>query len=102
MENLIASEEAAKALGVEVATVYSWVARRKIPFVKVGAALRFRPLALQAWLQQREYSPKPAEADAQLTANGMRKKARNSYSRAKSESRPETTGEKVALRLRRL
>lgn len=57
MENLIGPEEAAKALGIELATVYTWVTRRKIPFVKVGGALRFRPSALDAWLKDREHLP---------------------------------------------
>jgi excisionase family DNA binding protein len=56
LENLIGPEEAAKALGVAVPTVYTWVARHKIPFVKVGGALRFRPSALEAWLKARERS----------------------------------------------
>ena len=58
MENLIGPEEASEALGIELATIYTWVYRRKIPFLKVGGALRFRPSALQDWLRQREYSPK--------------------------------------------
>jgi excisionase family DNA binding protein len=58
MENLIGPEEASEALGIELATVDTWVSRKKIPFVKVGGALRFRPSALQAWLRAREYSPK--------------------------------------------
>jgi excisionase family DNA binding protein len=58
MENLIGPEEAAKALGIELATIYTWVTRRKIPFVKVGGALRFRPSALKDWLRQHEYLPK--------------------------------------------
>jgi excisionase family DNA binding protein len=61
MENLIGPEEASKALGIELATVYTWVTRRKIPFIKVGGALRFRPSALQEWLRQREYSPTMAD-----------------------------------------
>jgi excisionase family DNA binding protein len=63
MENLIGKEEAAKALGVEVVTLYTWVTRRKIPFVKVNGALRFRPSALEEWLRQREY---PLKADQAL------------------------------------
>lgn len=57
LENLIGPEEAAKALGVAVPTVYTWVTRRKIPFVKVGGSLRFRPSALEAWLKNREHNP---------------------------------------------
>ena len=55
MENLIGPETASELLGIEIATVYTWVSRRKIPFVKVGGALRFRPSALEAWLKDREH-----------------------------------------------
>ena len=48
MENLIGPETRSELLGIEIATVYTWVSRRKIPFVKVGGALRFRPSALEA------------------------------------------------------
>jgi excisionase family DNA binding protein len=61
MENLIGPEEASEALGVELATIYTWVSRRKIPFVKVGAALRFRPSALANWIREREFSPSNLE-----------------------------------------
>jgi excisionase family DNA binding protein len=63
MENLIGPEEASKASGIEIATIYTWVARRKIPLVKVGRALRFRPSAPEAWLKEREHQP--AEAGGQ-------------------------------------
>ena len=50
MEQLITPKEAATALKVELPTIYTWVARRQIPFQKVGRALRFSPSALTAWL----------------------------------------------------
>jgi excisionase family DNA binding protein len=58
MEELLDPEAAAKVLGIKTITVYKWVTERKIPFLKVGGALRFRPSALQEWLRQREFSPK--------------------------------------------
>ena len=61
MEQLIGPEEAARKLDVEVPTIYTWVCRRKIPFVKVNSALRFRPSALEAWLKEREHLPKQTE-----------------------------------------
>ena len=57
LENLIGAEEVSQALDVELDTIYAWVNRRKIPFVKVGGALRFRPSALEAWLKDREHTP---------------------------------------------
>jgi excisionase family DNA binding protein len=62
VEQLIAPAEAARMLGICVPTVYTWVARRKIPFVKVGAALRFRPSTLEAWLRANEHEPRRDEA----------------------------------------
>jgi excisionase family DNA binding protein len=64
MENLIGPEEASQALGIEVSTLYNWVHRRRIPFVKVGSALRFKPSALEGWLREREYSPAPKLTEA--------------------------------------
>ena len=60
MEHLIEYEEAAKLLGIQPATIYTWVSRRKIPFVKVGAKLKFRPSSLEEWLRKREYEPEAA------------------------------------------
>jgi excisionase family DNA binding protein len=60
MEELLDSEAAAKVLGIKTITVYKWVTERKIPFLKVGGALRFRPSALEGWLKEREHSPREA------------------------------------------
>jgi excisionase family DNA binding protein len=57
MEQLIDPELAGKILGIKTITVYKWVSERKIPFVKVGGALRFRPSALRDWLRECEYIP---------------------------------------------
>jgi excisionase family DNA binding protein len=59
IEELIDPEGAAKVLGIKTITVYKWVTERKIPFLKVGGALRFRPSALDAWLKEREHQPQP-------------------------------------------
>ena len=47
----------AEYLGVEESTVRSWIQYRKIPFVKVGALVRFRPDTIDAWLAEREVKP---------------------------------------------
>jgi excisionase family DNA binding protein len=57
VEELLDPEAAAKILGIKTITVYKWVTERKIPFLKVGGALRFRPSALDAWLKDREHLP---------------------------------------------
>ena len=41
MERLINSKELAEYLGVAPQTVRIWVSQRKIPFLKLGSAVRF-------------------------------------------------------------
>ncbi len=40
-KRLISVEDAAKYLGVQKSTIYSWAWRRKIPTVKIGRRLLF-------------------------------------------------------------
>ena len=45
-------------LGVKVGTLYSWVSRRAIPFVRLGPrVVRFDRAALEAWLRSRTVAP---------------------------------------------
>jgi excisionase family DNA binding protein len=48
---LITIKEAAQYLSLSVATVYRLVESRKVPFFKIGSAIRFRREALQDWLE---------------------------------------------------
>jgi excisionase family DNA binding protein len=48
---LITVVGAAKFLAVSTSTLYGWVYQRKIPFVKVGGALRFEVAELQKFIQ---------------------------------------------------
>ena len=51
--------EAAARLGFKAATVYAWVAARKIPVVRVGHAVRIRAEVVAALVHE-----VPAKADA--------------------------------------
>jgi excisionase family DNA binding protein len=55
MEHLLRPSETADILGIKVSTLYTWVARREIPFQKVGRALRFAPSALTKWLARQAW-----------------------------------------------
>jgi excisionase family DNA binding protein len=50
MERLLTPAETAELLRIEVETLYTWVSKRRVPYQKVGRALRFSPPALRAWL----------------------------------------------------
>ena len=58
---------AAALLNVSVRTVESWIAQRRIPFVKMGegphAAVRFRAPALQEWIESQEVKADEVKAD---------------------------------------
>lgn len=49
---LLTVPEMADQLGVSVHTVYSWVAQRRLPFLKVGRLLRFDARAIESWLRE--------------------------------------------------
>jgi excisionase family DNA binding protein len=52
---LITVQDAAKFLSVSTSTLYGWVYQRRIPFVKVGRALRFEPAELQKFIQANRF-----------------------------------------------
>jgi excisionase family DNA binding protein len=52
---LMTIQEAAEFLAISVSTLYGWVHQRKIPFVKVGRALRFERPALDRFVQSHRY-----------------------------------------------
>lgn len=49
---LLTVPEVAEQLGVSVHTVYSWVAQRRLPFLKVGRLLRFDGRTIESWLRE--------------------------------------------------
>lgn len=58
---LMGVDEVARALGISRHTVYSWVAQRRIPFLKVGRLLRFDGRLIYAWLAEGVDAPNVVE-----------------------------------------
>ena len=52
---LMTVHDAAKFLAVSTSTLYGWVYQRRIPFVKVGRALRFELAELQKFVQANRF-----------------------------------------------
>ena len=52
---LLTIREAAGALKVSSSTLYGWVWQRRIPFVKVGRALRFERADLEKFIQSHRF-----------------------------------------------
>ena len=68
MEKLLGVEEVASLLGISRFTIYCWAKKRRLPAVKVGSRLMFRPGELQEWIEGR---PRPAASQAERTAGGL-------------------------------
>lgn len=53
-QSLINVKTAAALLGVSTGMVYQLADAKKLPHVRIGSRLLFRPEALEAWLQAQE------------------------------------------------
>ena len=51
MEKLLDVKQVSELLAVRESTLRAWVFQRKIPFIRVGRLVRFRPSVLEKWLQ---------------------------------------------------
>ena len=69
--DLLDYPQAAAFLGVAVGTLQQWVSSGlyNVPFVKLGALVRFRPSALSRWIESRERNaPAPFPAPGPVAA----------------------------------
>ena len=55
---LLTVQEAARYLAVSVSTLYGWVWQRRVPFVKVGRALRFDLDDLKKFVEDNKQHPR--------------------------------------------
>ena len=60
MSKLYTAKETAELLGVKESTIRKWVLERKIPFVKVGASLRFNSNDIES-IQSKGLSSKDSD-----------------------------------------
>lgn len=52
-DNLMTAKEVGLKLGVNPKTVYAWAKANRIPHVRLGRALRFKPNDLAEWLRKK-------------------------------------------------
>jgi excisionase family DNA binding protein len=68
IESLIDIETAAAILGVRVSTIYAWVHKKKIPFIKLlNKSVRFRVSDLERWITTQEFQPLDKEQQQEKT-----------------------------------
>ena len=58
MDKLLTIDQVSALLQVKESTIYSWTHTRKIPFVKVNGALRFKERAISKWIDSQVEEPK--------------------------------------------
>ena len=68
-EGLLTIREAAQYLAVSVSTLYGWVWQRRIPFIKMGRALRFDPHDLAAFIEANKQLPRKQVSPLSRRAN---------------------------------
>jgi excisionase family DNA binding protein len=61
METLMDITELGRLTSIKTATLRKYVAKRKIPFVKVGRLVRFRPSEIDVWIASRAVAEVKAE-----------------------------------------
>ena len=62
-ERLLNVAEAAEMLGLKPSTLYQWAYERRIAYVKLGGALRFRLSAIEKLIAKSEVQPLKTVAD---------------------------------------
>ena len=57
MNSLLTAAELAEALSVSLITIRKWTSQRRIPFLKIGKAVRYDSEAVQKWLTEKAVRP---------------------------------------------
>lgn len=60
-KGLLTPKEVAAYIGMNVGSLYHWVAARRIPHIKIGKLLRFNKAAIDEWLQANAVKEKETE-----------------------------------------
>jgi len=58
MEKLLTAKQVSGLLEVHLSTVYEWVNRGSIPYVKLGRLVRFKKAEIFRWIDSHEIRPK--------------------------------------------
>ena len=53
IEQLIDIKELSKLIGVQKPTLYHWVNRKSVPYLKIGGLVKFKPSEVEQWMNSR-------------------------------------------------
>lgn len=54
MKKLLKIKDVSSMLNVKIGTIYTWVKRNKIPYIRIGSMIRFDEDDLKAWLKNKQ------------------------------------------------
>lgn len=54
MEQYLNPKQLSQKLSVPTGTLYSWISRKKIPYVKIEGVVRFKEKEIENWIQEKE------------------------------------------------
>lgn len=57
MVKLLNIQEASEFIGLSVSTIYEYIRKRRIPFLKIGKRVFFHPDLLEDWLRKKIVKP---------------------------------------------
>jgi len=61
LEPLWTAAELSAAFKIAKTTVYTWVQQARIPHLRLGSCIRFRPREVHAWLERHAIQDSPAK-----------------------------------------
>ena len=57
LPEILRAKDLAKALQISVKTIYAYVQRGLIPYIRIESSVRFAKREILAWLEERHYRP---------------------------------------------
>ncbi len=54
---LIGVNETSEILGIKVSTLYAWIRKQRIPYVKVGRLVKFDTDDIEKWITTQKVTP---------------------------------------------
>jgi len=73
MEKLLTAKQVSELLEVKVSTVYDWVYRKAIPYVKLGRLIRFKKPEIFHWVESHTIRPSPSGLKAKPPRKDVQK-----------------------------
>ncbi len=59
LQRLLTAKEVEELTKIDVKTIYAYVQRGLIPYVRIESSVRFPEDEIRAWIEERTYRPRP-------------------------------------------